>query len=166
MSQFNPEDPFKLPLLPPKMDLEIPIILKACIRANKELAKVKMVERLIPNQTVLINSIPLLESQASSAIENIVTTTDELFEYAQDHSPHMTLETKETLQYRLALYRGYQSLENRPLNISTICEICSTIRHVQTEVRKLPGTALINSHSGKKNLYPSGGRRAITRAFN
>jgi Fic family protein len=161
MSQFNPEQPFKLGPLPPKVDLEIPVILKACIAANKELAKVKMAERLIPNQTVLINSISLLESQASSAIENIVTTTDELFEYAKSNSPHMTLETKETLQYRQALYKGYQSLENRPLNISTICEICSTIRQVQTEVRKLPGTALINSSSGKKIYTPPEGEEHL-----
>ena len=87
-----------------------------------------MAERLIPNQTVLINSIPLLESQASSAIENIVTTTDELFEYAEDfQSPSMTSATKETLRYREALYTGYRSLQTRPLSITMICEICSTI---------------------------------------
>ena len=64
MSDFNPEVAYnKIPELPPKFDLETPIILKACIEANKELAKLKMAEKLIPNQTVLINSIPLLESQ-------------------------------------------------------------------------------------------------------
>ena len=71
---FHPEYPFNdLPLLSPSVDLETPLILKACIEANKELAKLKMAECLIPipNQTVLINSIPLLESQDSSAIENI-----------------------------------------------------------------------------------------------
>lgn len=62
MNDFNPEIPFNnLPLIPPTIDLETPVILKACIEANKELAKLKMAERLIPNQTVLINSIPLLD---------------------------------------------------------------------------------------------------------
>lgn len=84
MKNFHPEVPFnELPVLPPGLDLETPRILNTYIEANKELAKLKITERLIPNQTVLINSIPLLESQASSAIENIVTTTDELFEHAQ-----------------------------------------------------------------------------------
>src|SRR5271154_1030179 len=102
---FNPEYPFNdLPLLSSSVDLETPLILKACIEANKELAKLKMAERLIPNQTVLINSIPLLESQASSAIENIVTTTDDLFKFSEYKSTSTSPEVKETLRYRTALY--------------------------------------------------------------
>jgi Fic family protein len=158
MNNFDPKIPFnELPLLPPKIDLEIPSILKACIRANKELAKLKIAERLIPNQTVLINSIPLLESQASSSIENIVTTTDELFEHAQDPSLSMSPATKETLQYRQALYQGYMSLKDRPLSTSVICEICSTIRLIETNVRKLPGTALVNDSTGEKIYTPPEG---------
>jgi Fic family protein len=62
MVLFNPEKPFnELPPLPPNIDLETPTLLKACIEANKELAKLKMAERFIPNQTVLINSIPLFD---------------------------------------------------------------------------------------------------------
>ena len=92
------------------------MILKACIQANKALAKLKIAEKLIPNQTVLINSIPLLESQASSAIENIVTTTDELFEHSSAEDLPMSPAVKETLQYRKALYQGYQVIKNRPIN--------------------------------------------------
>jgi Fic family protein len=160
---FNPDHPFNdLPFLPPSMNLETPLILKACIEANKELAKLKMAERLIPNQTVLINSIPLLESQASSAIENIVTTTDELFEHKEDEtSSLMTPATKETLQYRQALYMGYQSLQKRPLSIDMICDICSTIREVGTEVRKLPGTALVNDLTRKKIYTPPEGKELL-----
>ncbi|MBI5274516.1 MAG: Fic family protein [Chlamydiales bacterium] len=158
MTIFNPEKPFnELPLLPPDVNLETPRILKACIEANRELGKLKIAERLIPNQTVLINSIPLLESQASSAIENIVTTTDELFEYAQSYSSLMNSATKETLLYRQALYQGYQSIKKRPLTIATICEICTTIRAIHTEVRKLPGTTLMNDLSRKKNYTPPEG---------
>lgn len=160
---FNPEYPFNdLPLLSPGVDLETPLILKACIEANKEIAKLKMAEQLIPNQTVLINSIPLLESQASSAIENIVTTTDELFEHADSsYSSSMTSATKETLRYRQALYTGYQSLQTRPLSISMICEICSTIRQVETGIRKLPGTALINDLTRKKIYTPPEGEELL-----
>ena len=158
MKKFDPETPFnELPNLPPGIDLETPRILKACIEANKELAKLKIAERLIPNQTVLINSIPLLESQASSAIENIVTTTDELFEHAQDSSYSMSSATKETLQYRQALYQGYTSLKERPLSTSLICNICSTIRLVETNIRKLPGTSLVNDVTGEKIYTPPDG---------
>ncbi len=155
MTKFNPALPYNtLPLLPPKIDLETPKILKACIKANKELAKLKMAERLIPNQTVLINSIPLLESQASSAIENIVTTTDDLFKYADSKSSEISHEVKETLRYRAALYQGIISIKTRPLSVTTICEICSIIREVDVNIRNQPGTTLMNDQTKEKIYTP------------
>ncbi len=124
MANFKPDIPYNnIRELPPKFNVETPIILKACIEANKELAKLKMAEKLIPNQTVFINSIPLLESQASSAIENIVTTTDDLFKYADSDSSTISSEVKETLRYRTALYHGIKLIKQRPLSISTVCEV-------------------------------------------
>lgn len=162
MAILNPEKPFnELPFLPPRIDLETPDILKACIEAHRELAKLKIAEKLIPNQTVLINSIPLLESQASSAIENIVTTTDELFEHVQGDSSSMNSATKETLQYRQALHQGFKSLQKHPLSITTVCAICTAVRQVHTEVRKLPGTTLINGSSGKKIYTPPEGEERL-----
>ena len=162
MKKFNPDVPYNdLPLLPPKVDLEVPSILKACIEANKELAKLKVAERLIPNQSVLINCIPLLESQASSAIENIVTTTDELFEHSHCSPFSMSSGTKETLQYRQALSLGFKTIRKRPLSTSVICDICSTIRQVNINVRNLPGTALINDFSGKKIYTPPEGEEKV-----
>jgi len=162
MHNFDPALPFNtLPLLPPQIDLETPVILKACIEANKELAKLKMAERLIPNQTVLINSIPLLESQASSAIENIVTTTDDLFKYADSNSKMVSHEIKETLRYRSALYQGIISLKSRPLSVTTICEICSTIREVDVNIRNLPGTTLMNDFTKEKIYTPPEGETLL-----
>lgn len=162
MHEFDPTLPFNnLPSLPPKVELETTIVLKSCIEANKELAKLKMAEKLIPNQTVLINSIPLLESQASSAIENIVTTTDDLFKYAESHSSDISPEIKETLRYRSALYQGIISIKSRPISMSTICEICSMIRQVDVNVRNLPGTALVNNHTKKKIYTPPEGEELL-----
>lgn len=167
MRNFNPEVPYnELPLLPPKVDLEIPVLLKRCIEAHRELAKLKISERLIPNQTVLINTIPLLESQASSAIENIVTTTDELFEHAQNSQTSMTAATKETLQYRQALHQGYKTLKKKPLSIDVVCDICSTVRQIETTVRNLPGTALVNDISGKRIYTPPEGEQTIRQLLN
>src|SRR5512138_2494941 len=81
---WRPDRSFnELPLLPPKADLETKAILKQCIRARAALAELKGAGELIPNQGVLINTLPLLEAQASSAIENIVTTTDRLFQFRE-----------------------------------------------------------------------------------
>lgn len=73
----------------------------------------------------------------------------------------MTSATKETLRYREALYAGYRSLQTRPLSVAMICEICSTIRQVETEVRKLPGTALINDLTRKKIYTPPEGEELL-----
>src|SRR5271156_2631085 len=71
-----------MPSLPPSQDVETKTDLKACIEARAVLAELRISGRLTPNPAVLINSIPLLEAQASSEIENIVTTTDRLFRFA------------------------------------------------------------------------------------
>src|SRR5438876_11192118 len=73
---FDPAVPYDgLPLLPPREDVENHAILKACIDARVALAELNMAGRLVPNQAILINTIPILEARASSEIENIVTTT-------------------------------------------------------------------------------------------
>jgi Fic family protein len=80
---FNPAQPYDaLPPLPPAADIETRVILKACIGARAAVEGLKRAGALIPNPSVLINTIPLLEAQASSEIENIVTTSDSLFKYA------------------------------------------------------------------------------------
>lgn len=73
----------EIPLLPPKVDLETKAILKQCIRARAALAELKGAAALVPNPSVLINTLPLLEAQASSEIENIITTTDRLFQFRE-----------------------------------------------------------------------------------
>ncbi|HEY5682782.1 MAG TPA: Fic/DOC family N-terminal domain-containing protein, partial [Sulfuricaulis sp.] len=85
MNGFDPSKPYNaLPPLPPRADIESRAILKACIQARAALGELKQAGSLLPNQAILINTIPLLEARASSEIENIVTTTDRLFRFAQD----------------------------------------------------------------------------------
>ena len=84
MANFDPKLPYNdlPPLAPPIELIETTEILKKCINARVALAELKQAAELIPNATVLVNALPLLEAQASSEIENIVTTTDKLFEFA------------------------------------------------------------------------------------
>ena len=82
ISVWRPDAPYNaLPDLPPPGELETKLILKQCIRARAALAELKQAAELIPNQGMLINTLPLLEAQASSEIENIVTTADRLFQF-------------------------------------------------------------------------------------
>ena len=80
---FDTDKPYNdLPLVPPKAELETKAVLRKAIAANKALAELKGAGDLIPNQAILINSIPLQEARYSSEIENIVTTNDALFRAA------------------------------------------------------------------------------------
>jgi len=112
MINGNPQRPFNaLPPLPPKAEMESIPVLKKCVTARVAIAELKQAGKLIPNQAVLINTIPLLESQASSEIENIVTTTDKLFQFAEQQQAQTDPATKEALRYRTALNQGYRSLQ-------------------------------------------------------
>ena len=158
---WNPEQPYNdLPLLPPAIELETRPVLKACITARAALAELKSAANLIPNQSMLINSLPLLEAQASSEIENIVTTSDQLFRFSEiiDQADSAT---KEALRYRTALYEGYKSLNERPISTATAELICSTIKGREMTVRKIPGTALGNDKTGNIIYTPPVGENVI-----
>ena len=144
----------QLPLLPPPAELETKVVLKQCITARAALAELKQAAELIPNQTMLINTIPLLEAKDSSEIENIVTTTDQLFQFAQGSENQADVATKEALRYRTALYRGFRSLAQRPLCTATAMEICRTIKGAEIDIRRTPGTQLVNDRTGKVIYTP------------
>jgi Fic family protein len=140
-----------LPLLPPKLELETKAVLKQCITARAALAELKRAAELIPNQGVLINTLPLLEAQASSEIENIVTTADLLFSYRVTDE-HADPATKEALRYGSALREGFLSLKDRPLTTRTAEEICTRIKGAEMQIRRVPGTALVNDRT-KETIY-------------
>jgi Fic family protein len=158
---FDPTRPYNdLPLLPPKVDLETRAVLKACIDARAALAELKQAGALIPNQAVLINTIPLLEAQSSSEIENVVTTTDRLFEFAGRDAAADPV-TKEALRYRTALRQGFDDLKRRPLSTATAVRICRTIKGVDIDVRRTAGTALVNERTGNVIYTPPVGERLL-----
>ncbi|NJM44149.1 MAG: hypothetical protein HC858_09555, partial [Brachymonas sp.] len=90
---FDPEKPFDVPSLlrgqVPVETWESATVLRACIKANTALAALKEASALLPNADVMLSTLVLLESQASSEIENIVTTTDRLFQYAAKDANQM-----------------------------------------------------------------------------
>jgi Fic family protein len=158
---FDPAHPHNdLPLLPPLADIETRAVLKACIEARAALAELKQTVNLIPNQAVLINTIPLLEAQSSSEIENVVTTADRLFQYAQQDSAADPA-TKEALRYRTALRQGFDDLKKRPLATATAVRICRTIKAVDLDIRKTPGTALVNDTTGRVIYTPPEGEKRL-----
>lgn len=161
---FDPRSPYNdLPGLPPAVDVESKAVLRACIEARAALAALKVAGDLIPNQSVLINSIPLIEAQASSEIENIVTTTDRLFRFAGEGADRADPATKETLRYRAALFDGVASLQDRPLSTNTAIYVCSTIKGANMTIRTAPGTALLNDVTGEVVYTPPEGENRLRR---
>ena len=157
----NPKAPYnELPTLPPKQELETVRVLKQCIRSRTQLAELEQAANFLPNKSLLINVLPLLEAQASSEIENIVTTTDRLFRSSLlDQSPDAA--TKEALNYRAALYQSYQSLADRPICTATAERVCSVIKSRSMTIRKEAGTALGSTISGDTIYTPPVGESVI-----
>lgn len=162
LSAWRPQRPYnELPPLPPRVELETRAVLKQCITARAALAELKQAAELIPNQTMLINTLPLLEAKDSSEIENIVTTTDRLFQFAQGSEAQADPATKEALRYRTALHRGFQSLASRPLCTATAVEICRTLKAAEMDIRRIPGTQLANDRSGEVIYTPPEGEARL-----
>lgn len=154
---WNRETPYNdLPMLPPDVErVETHRVLKACISARAAIAELKTAGELIPDQGLLINILPMLEAKDSSRIENIVTTSDQLFQYA-DRADGADPATKEALRYRTALYDGYTHLDIYPLCTNTAVTICTKLRAVQTDIRKTPGTVLRDQNNNVVYTPPVG----------
>ena len=155
---INPQKPNnELPDLPPPFDIETKAVLKRCVTARSAVAELRRAGELIPHQSVLVNTIPLLEAKDSYEIENIVTTNDALFREASQAEDGGDPAAKEALRYRAALYSGYESLKTRPLTVRTAVEICSQIKGIDMDVRRTPGTQLKNSLTGEVIYTPPEG---------
>jgi Fic family protein len=158
---WSHEVPFNdLPPLPPVgLDLEPKPVLKATVEARTALATLAQAGQLLPNPNILIHAVPLLEAQASSEIENIVTTADELFKHVDsgggDHA------TKEALRYRSALFAGVASIRERPLTAATTARICSELQGRQMTVRAVPGTRIANPTTREIIYSPPEGAELI-----
>ncbi len=162
---FDPKRPFDLPPLlrgsVPMSDWESAEVFRKCIKANTALAALKEAAALLPNPDVMLSALVLLESKASSEIENIVTTTDELFQYAAKDPVRADVAVKETLQYRESLYHGLSQLRTRVLATTLIEEICSKTKGMEMHVRKVPGTALVNARTQETIYTPPQGEALL-----
>lgn len=144
---FNKESLYNdLSLLPPKIELETKEILKATISANKALAELKGVAKTIPNQSILISTLPLQEARLSSEIENVITTNDKLYEAIASSANNFDPQTKEVLRYREALWEGYKELQVRKLLTTNLyIRIYQKIKETNASIRVTPGTKISNS---------------------
>ncbi|MBZ0115301.1 MAG: Fic family protein [Thermoanaerobaculia bacterium] len=158
---WQPHKPYNdLPAPPPAESLESRVVLKRCIEARVSLAALEKATQLIPNPSMLINTLPILEAQASTEIENIVTTSDRLFEFLHAEG-RADASTKEALRYRHALLEGLERLTTLPTGTRLAEEVCSRIKDREMRIRKVPGTALANTRTGDVIYTPPEGETRV-----
>jgi Fic family protein len=160
MSIFDPKTAFnELPLLPPDVaEIETAEVLKTCIDARVALAELRQAAQLIPNASVLINALPMLEARASSEIENIVTTADNMFRYMDASESQADPATKEALRYRRALFDGAREVQKKALSADVAIEVCRIIKGEKLSLRDKPGTSLRNASTGEIVYTPPQGQ--------
>src|SRR6056297_1968250 len=162
-----------LPLLPPDDKNVITIeVFKALNNANKALAELKGLARKLPNQSMLVNTIALREAKASTEIENIFTTEDELYKSLTVNDSYLNGNAKEVLRYREALWRGYtEIINNGNFTIDSLIKIYQEIQNVNDGVRppqtetviKKRGSGLL---SGEVIYTPPRGKKIINEKLN
>ena len=143
------------------MELETKKILKQLARANRALAELKGYADTIPNKHILINAITINEAKDSSAIENIITTHDDLYKAMSD-VPGASPAAKEVVSYRAALWYGYEQVKiYEILTTNMIVEIQGIIEKNRAGIRKLPGTVLRNEKTAENVYTPPTGEYEI-----
>ena len=156
-SRTTPHD--GLPPLPPGAQLETVEVMQACISASRCLAELKGRLALLPDPTLLINTIPLQEARSSSEIENIVTTQDALYLASMNPDDETDAQTKEVLRYRSALRLAFEQVTERGLSLNLVREICSVLMDRSMSVRESHEHVHLGSAESGAIVYtpPTGG---------
>ncbi len=158
MTNFNKNNPYNsLPLLPPKTVLETTKVLRKTIDASRALAQLNGMLTNLPNPSLFLDTIHLQEAKASSEIENIITTNDDLYKSVVADKKFSNLATKEVISYKEALYNGLRAIEKRPFISTNLCiEIVQSIKKNKAGIRTALGTALKNTQGETIYTPPTG----------
>lgn len=160
---FDPSKAYNdLSLLRSTSDLQTYDVLKALLPAVRAMDKLSATADALPNPEVLPETEGLLEAQASSEIENIVTTSDQLF--LPKSLEHIAVDAaKEVRRYAQAVKFGWEQLADRPMDTPLAETICSIIKNQQMMVRRVPGTSLQNTITGEVVYTPPVGEQLLQR---
>ena len=158
MSDFKKDIPYNdLPFLPPKVNLETTLILRKTIKASRALANLNGAIINLPNPQLFLDTIHFQEAKASSEIENIITTNDELYKSVVADKNYKNPSAKEVISYKNALWHGLKQLESKPFITTNLCvDIMQRIKQNTSSVRSTPGTTLSNTNGDVIYTPPSG----------
>jgi len=139
------------------LELETKKVLLKTISASRALAQLNGAMRNIPNPKLFLDTIHLQEAKASSEIENIITTNDDLYKSVVAKKKFENPATKEVISYKEALWLGLDRLDLRPFITTNLCvEIVQCIKKNSSGIRAVPGTTLSNTKGEVIYTPPSG----------
>ncbi len=143
---FNRSNPYNdLPLLPPLAEIETKEVLKKNITASRSLAQLNGAIRNLPNPRLFLDTLHLQEAKASSEIENIITTNDDLYKSIVAEKKYDKPATKEVVSYKEAIWLAMNTLDRRPFITTNLCiEIVQCIKQNTAGIRTTSGTTLSN----------------------
>lgn len=148
--------------LPPAEELETRTVLKKLATAHRALAELKGILETLPDAEILLNTLPLQEAKDSSAIENIITTHDELFQAAVQANAPITQAAKEVQNYAAALQLGFELIQKHGfLSSNHLVQVQAELEHSNAGYRRLPGTTLKNDKTGEVIYTPPQDHAAI-----
>lgn len=135
---------YQIPALPLDFDFETKNILRQLSKSNRRLAELKGVALTIPNENILLSSLVLQEALDSSAVENIVTTSDELYRAELDIKGEISnAAAKEVLNYRQAMQVGFEMVRKKKLlTLNVVKQIQKELEHNNAGFRTVSGTKL------------------------
>ncbi len=154
---------YAIPDLPPPVELETVRVYKALTIASRALADLKGQAKTIPNQGILIDTLALQEAKASSEVENIVTTQDELFQADLFPDDPQSPAAKEVALYRDAVRLGFSKLTETGglISNSVLIDMFRLLKGRTDGFRAVPGTALKNETTGETVFVPPQDAREI-----
>ncbi len=164
MADFDPRQPHNaLPTLPPAGEIETIGIMRALNLASRALANLNGTALSVPNPQLLIDTFAITEAQASSEIENVNTTNDELFRYMAVGNERASDATKEAARYQPALAMAIKRLqEDQRIDTRLLVDICGQILGSDVDVRDT--AVLIGNLSARLVVYtPPHGRPRLMR---
>jgi Fic family protein len=148
--------------LPYPQELETIKVLKLLPQAHRALAELKGVAQSIPQQDILINTLAIQEAKDSSAVENIVTTHDEIYKASMGIEKITSSQAKEVQNYIVAMKKGYALVnEHKFLTINHIKQIQQILENNNAGFRKVPGTTLKNQQTDAVVYTPPQSNAAI-----
>lgn len=136
-------------------ELESKKVLKAANLAHQALGELKGVVQTMPNQNILLGTLPLQEAKESSEIENIITTQDDLYQSNVETQQFATAAAKEVHHYAQAITFGFAEVRRTELiTLNLIKQIQAKLEGNDAGFRKQTGTGLVNQQTGQVVYMP------------